>query len=99
MAGKGIKSARGVIVDFDLMKIKEQIANAPKAITVAAREDFIDQKSKRRLARQIKQVVAEVNVAPLAKESIIDPVDTPPQVEPTPTPTPTTKLKRKTNEA
>ena len=48
---KGVKSARGVLVDFDLLKIKQQIASAPKPTQVQAREDFIDQKFKRRLKR------------------------------------------------
>jgi hypothetical protein len=61
MAEKGVLSARGERVDFDLMKIKQQIAAAPKAVTVKAREDFIDQKSKRRLNRQIREVVAKVS--------------------------------------
>lgn len=48
---KGVKSARGVVVDFDLLKVKQQIASAPKPTQVQAREDFIDQKFKRRLKR------------------------------------------------
>lgn len=48
---KSVKSARGVLVDFDLLKIKQQIATAPKTSTVKAREDFIDQKFKRRLKK------------------------------------------------
>ena len=64
-------SAKGEEVDFDLLKIKQQIAGAPKSITVKARENYIDQKFKRRLKRQIetvKQEVAEVNTAPLEPE-------------------------------
>ena len=64
MAEKGVKSARGEMVDFDLMKIKAQIATAPKPVTVKTREDFIDQKFKRRLARQVREVTAEVNTEP-----------------------------------
>lgn len=60
MAEKGVLSARGERVDFDLLKIKQQIASAPKATTVAAREDFIDKKFKRRLNRQTREVVAQV---------------------------------------
>lgn len=45
------KSARGASVDFDLLKIKQQIASAPKPTQVQAREDFVDQKFKRRLKR------------------------------------------------
>ena len=44
---KGVKSARGEVVDFDLLKIKQQIASAPKTTTVQASEDYIDQKFKR----------------------------------------------------
>ena len=46
-----VKSARGALVDFDLMRIKEQFSSAPKPISVKAREDFVDQKFKRRLKK------------------------------------------------
>lgn len=67
-------SAKGEEVDFDLLKIKQQIAGAPKSVTVKARESYIDQKFKRRLKRQtdvIKQEVAEINTTPLEVESKI----------------------------
>jgi ribosomal protein S17 len=79
MAEKGVLSARGERVDFDLMKIKQQIAAAPKAVTVKAREDFIDQKFKRRLNRQTKEVVAkaiEEKVATI-EDQVIDTPTTP----------------------
>lgn len=56
MAAKGVISARGERVDFDLLKIKEQIASAPKATVVRAREDFIDQKFKRRSKKQVSVI-------------------------------------------
>lgn len=55
---KGVKSARGELVDFDLLKIKQQIASAPKTTQVQAREDFIDQKFKRRLKRMTNAATA-----------------------------------------
>lgn len=55
---KGVKSARGATVDFDLLRIKQQIASAPKPTTVQAREDFIDQRFKRRL-KKMKRDVAQ----------------------------------------
>lgn len=61
---KSVKSARGVIVDFDLLRIKQQIASAPKATTVQAREDFIDQKFKRRLKKMKRDVVNTVTADP-----------------------------------
>lgn len=48
---KQVRSARGELVDFDLLRIKENLGSAPKASTVKAREDFIDNKFKRRLRR------------------------------------------------
>jgi hypothetical protein len=54
---KPVKSARGATVDFDLLRIKQQIASAPKPTTVQAREDFIDQRFKRRLKKMKRDVV------------------------------------------
>lgn len=62
---RGARSARGEIVDFDLLRIKENLGAAPKASTVKAREDFIDQKFKRRLRRMTETAVT-APVAPRA---------------------------------
>ena len=62
MSEKGVLSARGTRVDFDLLKIKEQIAAAPKTVNVTAREDFIDNRLKRRLKRQTQEVIAQVEI-------------------------------------
>lgn len=45
-----VKSARGESVDFDMIRIKQQIAAAPT--NVAPRESFIDSKFRRRLKQQ-----------------------------------------------
>lgn len=71
---RGVRSARGVIVDFDLLKIKNQIASAPKTTSVKAREDFIDQKFKRRLKRLKRDVskkaqVSDINVEPSTEDN------------------------------
>jgi hypothetical protein len=50
------RSAKGEMVDFDLLKIKNQIALAPKAVNVQTREDFIDRKFKRRLKKMTDEV-------------------------------------------
>jgi hypothetical protein len=47
--GKKVRSARGELVDFDLLKIKEQIAAAPPPTDVRARQDFIDRRLRRRM--------------------------------------------------
>jgi hypothetical protein len=52
-----VRSARGEMVDMDLLRIKETLGQAPKGATVQAREDFIDNKFKRRL-RRLSETVA-----------------------------------------
>jgi hypothetical protein len=52
-----IRSARGALVDFDLLKIKQQIASAPKTVTVEARENFIDNKFKRQLKSKVREAI------------------------------------------
>lgn len=69
MPKRAVRSAKGETVDFDLLKIKSQIASAPKTTSVQAREDFIDQKFKRRLKKLKREVAkkvqtAEINVEP-----------------------------------
>lgn len=49
--GKKVRSARGELVDFDLLKIKEQMASAPTPTDVRARQDFIEQRLRRRLKK------------------------------------------------
>jgi hypothetical protein len=62
-----VRSAKGQEVNFDMLKIKQQIASAPKPTSVKAREDFIDQKFKRRLKR-LKRGVAQKAADETAKE-------------------------------
>ena len=45
------KSAKGETVDFDLLKIKEQIASAPAPTDVKARQSFVDKRLRRRLKK------------------------------------------------
>jgi hypothetical protein len=72
------KSARGVAVDFDLLKIKQQMATAPKTTDVKARESFIDQKFKRRLKKLTQEVApAAVRTEPVAVP-VLDPLDADP---------------------
>ena len=67
---KAVKSARGQLVDFDLLKIKQQMASAPKTTNVKAREDFIDRKFKRRIKKLTREVSA-VQAVPV--EAAVDP--------------------------
>lgn len=59
---KKTKSARGDIVDFDLLKIKQQIAASPSTSIVHEREMQID----RKLKRKVKKVAAP---APKVKQT------------------------------
>jgi len=55
MAGTKARSARGVIIDFDLLAIKEKLASTPKPVEVKERENFIAQKSRRRRAKKVEE--------------------------------------------
>jgi hypothetical protein len=44
---KQVRTARGVLIDFDAIIIKNQMAQAPMNIEVASRKNFIDSKEGR----------------------------------------------------
>lgn len=46
---KIVRTARGDMVDFDLIKIKQQLADVPAPTEVAARENFVEKRLKRKL--------------------------------------------------
>lgn len=58
MSVKG-KSAKGVVVDFDLLKIKEQMAAAPPSIDVRKRQDFVENRLRRRARKKVPQELLE----------------------------------------
>lgn len=63
--GKPVKSAKGVSVDFDTLKIKEQLAAAPTPMEVKNRQNFIENRLKRRLKKKLPVVEkAAVEVEP-----------------------------------
>jgi hypothetical protein len=62
---KKITSAKGEIVDFDLLMIKQQLAAAPQNVEVARRQKFIDSKEQGKSTRKPK-VVAENQPLPPA---------------------------------
>ena len=70
------RSAKGESVDFDLLRIKEQIANTPKPVDVKTREDYVDRKFQRRMKRKTELVsvtVPTVDVEPsITDNSSID---------------------------
>lgn len=69
--GKKVRSAKGELVDFDLLKIKEQMATAPAPLDVKKRQDFIDRRMRRRLKRKpsTRPAKVSVDVAPKVAET------------------------------
>lgn len=61
---KKVRTAKGQIIDFDLLKIKEQMVDSPKPTNVQARQDFIDQKMRRRVKR-VKDQLLEAKKNPV----------------------------------
>jgi hypothetical protein len=70
---KKIRSARGTVVDFDLMKIKESIGSQPAPTDVAARQHHIDARLRRRM-RNMKKTPLSTAVKPSpAKPTSVEP--------------------------
>ena len=72
--GKPVRSARGQLVDFDLLKIKQQIAAAPKPTNVQVREDFIDPRLRRRI-KKLTQPTGTVDPQPIDDSEFDQPED------------------------
>jgi hypothetical protein len=60
---RNVRTARGDIVDFDAIIIKQQLAQAPMNIEVARRKEFIDSK--------------EGKVRGAKKTDLVDSIETP----------------------
>ena len=59
------RSAKGVMVDFDLLKIKQNMASAPVSVDVKTRQDFIESKLKRNTKKTLAPTASiEVDVVP-----------------------------------
>ena len=65
-----VRSARGVAVNFDELKIKQQLVETPTPLEVKARQDFVDQRLKRRAKRQAQKAL-EVT------EAVEEPIEQP----------------------
>lgn len=86
---KKVRSARGVLVDFDLLKVKQQIAESP-AVDVTAREDFVERRLRRRTRRAttpVKPIVAEPSESleetdvELPEEELVEAADVVPEAD------------------
>lgn len=69
------RSMRGVMVDFDLIAIKEQMAAQPAPLEVRARENFIDRKLRRRIKKSA--VAVTENVAKTKDDVVTPPMPAP----------------------
>lgn len=49
--GKKYRSAKGELVDFDLLRIKQQMSAGTPPVDVQTRKDFIDRRLRRRLKK------------------------------------------------
>ena len=56
--GRKVRSARGVLVDFDLPKIKNQFLKTPKTDDIKKRERFIDKRRRRSSRNTVDQLLA-----------------------------------------
>lgn len=65
MAQRGF-SARGVIIDFEMLKIKEQLASTAAPMTVSARRSFIEEKA------GLSKREANVNLASALLQGAVD---------------------------
>lgn len=73
MGKRMARSARGEIVDFDLIAIKQSIASAPKPVVVEQRETYVDIQAGKRLRRSIKpKIKPTTEVSPLPSEPVKD---------------------------
>lgn len=57
-----VRSARGELVDFDLIAIANQLASAPPPISVNERRQFIDEKDGVKPSKKLVDAVPDQNV-------------------------------------
>lgn len=67
---KHVVSARGVIVDFDLLGIKKAMAELPITDNVKKRERFINKKRRRGVKRRVDEIAQKAKLELDASASI-----------------------------
>lgn len=72
-----VRTARGDLIDFDALIIKQQLSQAPMNVEVANRKQFIDtQEAKKRGQRAPAQPAAPLIEQP-TEEAVVQPVPRP----------------------
>lgn len=84
MSRQTVRSARGDVVDFDTITIKQQIANAPMNIEVARRKNFIDSKEGKVRGAQRPTAMAQPTPEQIAEAHKTVPANTEDFVDSTP---------------
>jgi len=74
---KKARSAKGMMVDFDQIKIKQQLTDKPTPIEVQQREDQVDQRLKRRIRRLAEQtaLAGKVEAVDIQDQAVVPVVD------------------------
>ena len=67
---KIVRSIKGEMIDFDLLKIKQKMASAPSPLEVSERRDYIDNKLQRRIRRAKEELQRNTTTKP--KNGLID---------------------------
>lgn len=73
---KIVRTARGEMVNFDLIKIKQQLASAPAPTEVRERENFVERRLKRKLKQRATSLVEEQPVVAAETQEAVAPVET-----------------------
>jgi len=66
---KIVRSIKGDMVDFDLLKIKQEMKSAPSPLEVTERRNYIDNKLQRRI-RRAKEELQKTGTKP--KNGLVD---------------------------
>ena len=53
---KKVRTSRGNMIDFDLLKVKNSMSSNPKTVEVKHRENFIDKKMKNRVRKTVQNM-------------------------------------------
>lgn len=65
---KIVKSIKGEMVDFDILKIKQEMESTPTPIEVSERKQFIDNK----LQRRIRRAKTDIENAKTKRNGLVD---------------------------
>jgi len=71
---KLVRSAKGQMVDFELLKMKEALSTNPTPVEVKSRERFIENKMKRKLKKAQNKMLEDQKATAVKVEATEDPV-------------------------